>query len=489
MYAALAGSASNLRFDNPVVYRVVQKLSRNLVRSRILTEVDTVVRLPLLLQNLKGWVFVRVATLPSAAPPLISRAEKEQAADALLRAGLVRDHTNLHYLLTYLIQHSLDDHPEPLKEFTIGVEALGKPEGYDPRLDSTVRVDISKLRTKLREYYQHEGVTSPLRIEIPKGQYDLVYVRVPHLIETSPLSLPMTPIEEITPRRAWSHWLWGALAIALVAGLSGFGIARYFSPARSDTKPLTPELQAFWQPYLQATTPSLLVYGTPMFVRLDRYFYREPRLNDWKDVEQDEEVSKAAAALGTKEKRPSFKFTGVGEAEALFLLTRLMTDHSSPLNVKRSSNLSWEDMKGRHVLLVGSQKYNPQILRLPFQPKYEADRGRVTNLNPQSGEETEYRNSFKDTLGEPLETYAIISVCEGIDPNTRVTILACSSNEGTGGAAEYVTRADTMKELFQQMKLDPAKPLPKAFQVVIRVKLNEGVPVQLSYVTHQIVTN
>jgi hypothetical protein len=43
-----------------------------------------------------------------------------------------------------------------------------------------------------------------------------------------------------------------------------------------------------------------------------------------------------------------------------------------------------------------------------------------------------------------------------------------------------------MKDLFQRMKLDPAKPLPQAFQAVIRVKLNEGVPVQLSYITHHI---
>ncbi len=428
------------------------------------------------------------ATLPTAASASISRVEKERAVDALLRAGLVREQTNLHHLLTYLIQHSLDDHTDPLKEYTIGVEALGKPQSYDPRLDSTVRVDISKLRTKLRLYYQHEGATSPVHIEIPKGQYDLAYVRAFQGTDVLPPQVPAGADGQHPPRRLPPRWLWGGLAIALVAGLVGFGIARYAGLARPARQSLTPELQAFWQPYLQATTPTLLVYGTPMFVRLDRYFYREPRLNDWKDAERDEEVNRAAAALGTKEKRPSYKFTGVGEAEAVFLLTRLMTEHASPLNVKRSSNLSWEDMKGRHVLLIGSQKYNPQILRLPFQPKYEADRGRVTNLSPQPGEETAYFNTFRDTLGEPLETFAIISVCPGLDPNTRVTILACSSNEGTGGAAEYVTRPDTLKDLFQHMKLDPASPLPRAFQVVIRVKLNEGVPVQFSYVTHHILS-
>lgn len=323
---------------------------------------------------------MRVATLPSAAPQEISRAEKEQAAAALRHAAIVQEHTNLHYLLEYLIQHSLTDHLEPLKEFTIGVEALGKPEGYDPRLDSTVRVDISKLRSKLREHYQKKGVTSPLRIEIPKGQYDLTYTRVPPLVEL---------------------------------------------------------------PAMETAT----------------------------------------------EKRASYKFTGVGEAEALFILTRLLTDHQATMAVKRSSNLTWEDLKGRQVMLLSSQKYNPQILKLPFQPKFEADRGRVTNLNPQPGEATKYRNIFKDQFGEPLETSAIISVCRGLDPNTRVTILACSSNEGTGGAAEYVTRSDTMQELSQLMKLDAVKPLPKAFQAVIRVNLNEGVPVQLGYVIHQILAS
>ncbi len=420
---------------------------------------------------------MKVATLPSAAPVNVSRAKKEQAAEALLRASIVRDHTNLHALLTYLIQHSLAEHPEPLKEFTIGVEALGKPEGYDPRLDSTVRVDISKLRAKLREYYQNEGVTSPLRIEIPKGQYDLTYARAPHLVEA--------PLAESITKPSRPLWWWG-MAIALVAGVLGFGGARYWGATKSDAKSLTPELQAFWQPYLQATTPTLFVYGTPMFVRLDSYLFRRPRLNSWEAAETDDEVNRIAAELKTTEKRASFKFTGVGEAEALFLLTRLMTDHQVTMAVKRSSNLSWEDLKGRHVIVIGSQKYNPQILKLPFQPKFEADRGRVTNLNPQPGEPVEYRNVFQDQFGEPIETYAIISVCQGLDPNTRVTILACSSNEGTGGAAEYVTRPDTMKDLFRQMKLDPVKPLPQTFQAVIRVKLNEGVPVQMSYVTHQI---
>ncbi|MBI4476367.1 MAG: hypothetical protein HY654_04285, partial [Acidobacteria bacterium] len=89
-----------------------------------------------------------------------SREEKQRELDALLRGGIVRERTCLHSLLCYLGKKAIEDSTGPVKEYTIGIEALGKPEDYDPRLDPTVRVDIGKLRTKLRDYYQGPGSTS-----------------------------------------------------------------------------------------------------------------------------------------------------------------------------------------------------------------------------------------------------------------------------------------------------------------------------------------
>ncbi|MFN0107914.1 MAG: hypothetical protein ACKVZH_03600 [Blastocatellia bacterium] len=413
--------------------------------------------------------------------PEISPEEKEQALAKVLRSGIVREQSNLYLLLEWLGRKAISGEADPLKEYTIGVEALGKPSDYDPRLDPTVRVDIGKLRTKLKDFFQNEGVALPVHLEIPKGRYDVGYYRV---AASAPILFPAVTAE---PKPATSsrrfYWLAAAAMILSLVFFAGFKLAR---PSSAEPAALAPELQQFWQPYLAGEKPALLVFGTPMFVRLDRYFYREPRLNRWEDVETDEQVIQAAKALGTSEKRPSFKFTGVGEAESLFMLTRMLTEQRAALSVKRSNNLSWEDLKGRHVILLGSQKYNPQILKFPYQLKFEADRGRVTNLSPAEGETVEYNNVFREKFGEAVETYAVISVFPGLDPQTRVTMLACSSNEGTGGAAEYVTRPDTMKELFQKMNLLLGQPLPEAFQAVIKVKLNEGVPVQLSYVTHHV---
>ncbi len=411
----------------------------------------------------------------------ISREEKEQALDQVLRAGIVREHTNLYSLLDYLGRKALADNPEPLKEYTIGVEALGKPSDYDPRLDATVRVDIGKLRSKLNEFYQREGAICPIRLEIPKGQYEAAFARAPHL----PAPIEIQPAGESKSKRR--TYMLGA-ALMLMATMAGYAAARLFQRAAPDPMKLSAELQRFWQPYLQTDKPSLVIYGTPMFVRLNTYFYREPQLNDPAEIAADEEVGKIASLLQAPSAHPTYKFTGVGEADAIFMLTRMLTGQGAPAAVKRSNNLSWEDLKGRHVILLGSQKYNPQILKLPYQPKFEADRGRVTNLNPAQGEPAEYPNLFKEKVREVLEAYAIVSVYPGLDPQTRLTMLSCSSNEGTGGVAEYVTRPDTMKEMFEKMQLKPGEPLPAAFQYVVKVKLNEGVPVQYSYVTHHILS-
>jgi hypothetical protein len=407
----------------------------------------------------------------------ISREEKEQALSRVLRSGIVRENTNLYFLIEYLGRKAADG-AAPLKEYTIGVEALGKPADYDPRLDATVRVDIGKLRAKLTEFYQKDGAACPVRLEIPKGQYDATFARVPHL-----------PAPEVQPAPPPKPRLRGYLLVAallLAAAALGYVAARRL-PAPVAAPPMSAELQRFWQPYLQAGRPNLIVYGTPLFVRLDSYFYREPQLNDPNEIHSDEEVKKLASVLQTSELNATYKFTGVGEAEALFLLTRLLTEQRAPAGVKRSRNLSWEDLKGRNVVLLGSQKYNPQILKFPYEPKFEADRGRVTNLNPSPGEPSEYPHVFKGKFAAVLEAYSIISVYPGIDPATRLTVLASSANEGTGGAAEYVTRPDTMKEMFEKMGLKPSEPLPAAFQYVIKVKLNEGVPVQFSYVTHHVI--
>ena len=78
-------------------------------------------------------------------------------------------------LLRYVVEQTLDGRTDGIKEYTIAVEVFGKPESFDPRLDTIVRVQASKVRAKLREYYAGGGARDAVLIDIPRGTYVPVF--------------------------------------------------------------------------------------------------------------------------------------------------------------------------------------------------------------------------------------------------------------------------------------------------------------------------
>ncbi len=74
-------------------------------------------------------------------------------------------------LLRFLVVETLDGRSEHLKEYVLGVEALGRPQGFDPRTDSIARVEVSRLRNKLDLYYASLLAQPAIRISVPKGTY------------------------------------------------------------------------------------------------------------------------------------------------------------------------------------------------------------------------------------------------------------------------------------------------------------------------------
>jgi TolB-like protein/tetratricopeptide (TPR) repeat protein len=83
--------------------------------------------------------------------------------------------------LRYIVAETLGGRAERLKEYTIGVEALGRSPKFDPTTDSVVRVQARQLRFKLADYFAGEGQSERVRIELPKG----TYVPVFRVVETS----------------------------------------------------------------------------------------------------------------------------------------------------------------------------------------------------------------------------------------------------------------------------------------------------------------
>jgi TolB-like protein len=112
-------------------------------------------------------------------------------------------------LLRYVVEKTLAGETDQLKEYAVGVEVFERDGNYDPRLDSIVRVEAGRLRSRLDEYYNGEGAGSPIRINLPRGGYSAQFNR------HEQLTSPQAP----EPPRAPRSWAAMPLAVGLLCAV------------------------------------------------------------------------------------------------------------------------------------------------------------------------------------------------------------------------------------------------------------------------------
>jgi TolB-like protein/Tfp pilus assembly protein PilF len=93
----------------------------------------------------------------------------------LLKSGVFAGSERLRRLLKFIVEQNLEFPDQPLKEMVIGSQLYVFDGNFDPRLSAVVRVDATRLRAKLREYYASEGAADSLVIDLPKGRYAPVF--------------------------------------------------------------------------------------------------------------------------------------------------------------------------------------------------------------------------------------------------------------------------------------------------------------------------
>jgi serine/threonine-protein kinase len=111
----------------------------------------------------------------------------------------------LRKLLEFIVRRAVGFPKEPLKETTIGIELYAAREEFDPRISAVVRVDATRLRAKLREYYASEGSADTVMIQLPKGTYVPVFTSRERS-QSSPASTPdytalaVLPFSNLSPQ-------------------------------------------------------------------------------------------------------------------------------------------------------------------------------------------------------------------------------------------------------------------------------------------------
>jgi TolB-like protein len=144
--------------------------------------------------------------------------------------------------LRYVVERTLAGEPDQLKEYVLGLEVFDRTAGYDPRLDSIVRVEARRLRAKLEEYYAGPGADDPVVIEIPRGTYAPVFTARP-----APIPEPEAEGAAEVPSAPLSLKRWAALA-ALSGALAVVGLTGWrglpSTAADSSSAPVSTPLKA-----------------------------------------------------------------------------------------------------------------------------------------------------------------------------------------------------------------------------------------------------
>ena len=152
----------------------------------------------------RSCILLRARMNSSVAP---AREDREQALRSVLESQTFARSEQLKNFLRYVCELEIGGRGGEIKEYSIGVEALGRPSSYSTTADSSVRRRAFELRHKLEEAYNGELASSEVRIELPKGSYVPVF----RFYGATPVDDPAPAIEGAPPSRlaglcARSRW-------------------------------------------------------------------------------------------------------------------------------------------------------------------------------------------------------------------------------------------------------------------------------------------
>jgi adenylate cyclase len=139
-----------------------------------------------------------------------SAEEVQNQLGRLLASGSFANADRMSRFLRYVVERTLAGEADRLKEYAIGVDVFDRDEQYDPRVDSIVRVEAARLRSKVEEYYNRDGLEDPVVIRLRRGSY------VPAFENRPAIALPDPPASAppATMARRTRGWL-----LALTAGV------------------------------------------------------------------------------------------------------------------------------------------------------------------------------------------------------------------------------------------------------------------------------
>jgi hypothetical protein len=347
-------------------------------------------------------------------------------------------------LLSYLADKSLAGEAENLKEYTVGLDVFAKPASYDPRQESTVRMHVARLRQKLSEYYRTEGVDDPIIVDLPKGGFRVTFDTKQPLAVAEPEAVA-EPAVAARPTRYWFEVVLVAALLVAIGSAIFFGIKLW---EVQKAKPgavveVTPELRQLWEPLIESNRPLIVAVSTAR-----------------------PEASSAGAASG------------------VFRLGEFLGSLKTNVQVLQSDQIEAPEVAMGNVVFLGRMVENRQLQAMSEGRPFVLEANGIHNAQPLAGEPALFADKLPKDSSDTEESYALISRVPGLYGNGQVLYLSGNRVASITGGVQAFTDSQFAQTLVAKMK-DASGKLPQFYQVVLRVRAMDDMPIETQYVVHR----
>ena len=416
-------------------------------------------------------------------PDRTAASEKRRALGSVLASETFARSDQLRSFLKYVGEMAIEGRAREVTEYLIAVEALGRPQGFSPADDSSVRSRAHELRRKLHKYYETEAAGAALRIELPKGSYIPRFVMSAEVIPEQPMVAPAEP----QPRRALFAMLASTALLGLLAGVL---LTRAVAPDRGASR-LNPIVAEAWGPLAKPDASVLMCVGTTLHLVVRPYMPvvaeglpKYPAPAELYPLYAQHRPLPAGVEL---DMHPVDNSVQMGHMGAVITLAGVLQSHGVSFEVLPERSAPLTAMRGRNVILIGDPQNSSEaagfLEKTPFTIDYDTgaqdlvvrDRKRGRMFVPKRGPDKRY-----------TDVYGLITVLPtpGAKGDQHTVVLSGITSVGTQGAAEFFASARELDALKKRFRAEGLAGFPAAYQVVVHCKSQDTLLISAEYQAH-----
>jgi hypothetical protein len=378
------------------------------------------------------------------------------------------------HLLRYVVEQTLAESEDDLKERTLGVEVFHRSPDYDTNLDPVVRLCAAEVRKRLAQYYQSPEHGGELRIELNPGSYVPVF-SVPDQNAPAPAAIPADVPPKPGPAVQLNHpkrtskiygpaGLMAAGVILVVIFVLGARYWKQLEKSKASLEKQESALEQVWSPLFTNSKPVLFCMGETEFELFAPHTSPLTALQSGADDDSNLHVS--------AEKNDFVPFSDV---QVLSRFVSLIGAHGHAFKVQSSRTTVSSQLREGPVVLVGALNNDWTLnrtssLRFHLQGP-EGPNGMYWIADTQHPESRAWQVSSLAPRSNLVKDYAIAARFTDEATGQVVLVAAGIAGSGTRAAGEFLTDEADLKQFVADAGADWAK---KNFEVVLSSQVVNG---------------